>query len=334
MKKNKIIVSGIQPTAKTLHLGNYLGAVKNWVNLQNENKYYCIYFIADLHSLTSRINRNELKENTLNLILQLLACGINPKKSLIFIQSYNKYHTYLSWIFSCLTPIGELFRMHQFKEKSKGLRKKANAGLFTYPILQSADILIYKAIGVPVGEDQSQHIELSRMIARKFNNYYKVNLFPLPKGIYTKVPKIYSLSDPSKKMSKSLGERHYIALDEDIESIKKKIKSAVTDSGPQKRMSKSVKNLFNILREFDNDSYLELLEEYKKRTLKYVYLKEKLIEALLKFIIPFQERLKEFKNSKSEVIDIIIDGNKKAEELAYKTISQVEEVVFSKDLSF
>src|SRR3989339_646529 len=223
------IFSGIQPTGQ-LHLGNYLGAIKNWVDLQK--KYACVYCIVDYHAMTIPYDPAVMPKNIINAAADLLATGVDPKKSILFVQSQVPEHTELAWILNTITPISELKRMTQFKEKSQRFQDNINLGLFAYPVLQAADILLYQTELVPVGEDQIQHVELARDIARKFNKKFGAT-FPEPRTLLTKTPRIMSLKDPTKKMSKSLGEDHYLALADKPEIIKDKIKRAVTDIGPK-----------------------------------------------------------------------------------------------------
>ncbi len=250
-----------------MHIGNYFGAVKNWVALQDTHE--CIYSVVDLHAITRPYEPNKLRENTQRMVVDLLACGIDPQKAILFIQSLVPEHTELTWILSCLCPYGDLKRMTQFKDKSalvegEDTTQFVSAGFFSYPVLQAADILVYRAQYVPVGKDQEQHLELSRELARRFNNQFGVDLFPEPAPLFTPTPKIMSLVDPSKKMSKSSGERHYIALFEDEKSLRNKIKSAVTDSGdrpPEGLMSPGVANLFEILGACGKTAELETAEK-------------------------------------------------------------------------
>ena len=194
----KTIVSGIQPTGN-LHIGNYLGAVKNWLELQKNNEYQMYIFVADLHSLTGKLSAEELHRQTKITIAELLALGIDPNKVTFFKQSDIREHTELAWFFSCVTPVSELYRMTQFKDKSEAQVKNINSGLLTYPILQAADILLYKGDTVPVGEDQIQHVEITRDTARWFNKKYKTDYFPKTKHLLTHIPKIKSLLEPNKK---------------------------------------------------------------------------------------------------------------------------------------
>ncbi|MDX1686312.1 MAG: tryptophan--tRNA ligase, partial [Saprospiraceae bacterium] len=227
----KKVLSCIQPTGD-IHLGNYLGAVKNWVQLQKE--YDCVFGVVDYHSTTVPYNPLKLRTNTWNMVFQLLACGIDKDK--LFIQSLIPEHAELCWILGCHVSYGDLTRMTQFKDKSDQVREKdkdalISGGLFYYPVLQAADILIYHADYVPVGQDQDQHLELSRSVANRFNTQFGKEYFTLPEPLYTEVPKVLSLADPSRKMSKSLGEKHYVNLFGDMNRMYKQVRSAVTDAG-------------------------------------------------------------------------------------------------------
>lgn len=316
------IFSGMQPTGD-LHIGNYLGALKQWIGLQDENK--CIFCIVDYHSITINYNPKEMKNKILQMALDWVSAGIDPEKSIIFIQSYVPEHTELAWIFNSITPIGELERMTQFKEKSHMHKNNINAGLFTYPVLQAADILLYKASGVPVGEDQIQHIELARDIAKKFNKTFK-EIFPEPAPILTKTARIMSLVDPTKKMSKSLGEKHCISLSDSPEVIKKKIRSSVTDTS-LKSESPGVKNLFAILEAIDENLAEGFQKERKSGTLKYSDLKQVVANALISHLSPIQEKRKELEGQKVKIAQIIIDSSHKARKIAKETMSQVREAM-------
>ena len=360
-KSMSTIFSAMQPTG-ALHLGNYLGALKNWVDLQNSGDYNCIFGIVDLHAMTIDYDPKKMPDNIVNLAIDYLACGIDPKKSLIFIQSHLPEHTELAWILNCLTPIAELERMTQYKDKSLQHKHNINAGLFDYPVLMTADILLYKADTVPVGEDQIQHVEFSRIIARKFNNKFG-KTFPEPKALLTKSARLMSLADPTKKMSKSLGPKHYIALSDTPKIIKQKIASAVTDSGrpsparlsratcPEPSQGKSregegsrvgsssgVKNLFNMLEVFAPASpassaggpvniHKQLMDQYENNTLKYADLKTALADAIIKHLKPIQEKRRELENDKNKIAEILIQGEKKAQEIARKTMEEVRKKI-------
>ena len=261
----KNILSGIQPTGE-IHLGNYLGAVQNWVKLQAE--YNCVYSVVDYHAMTMPYNPEQLRQNVWNITINLIACGVKIEN--LFIQSLVPEHTELAWILGCVTSYGELSRQTQFKDKSQQLEDTQtdthiSAGLFNYPVLQAADILMYHPDFVPVGKDQEQHIELSRNIANRFNHQFNTDYFREPKVLFTEIPKVQSLADPTKKMSKSLGDKHYIALFEAEDSIRRKIKTAVTDSGdtPEGEMSAGVSNMFSIIKALNRmDIYDDLMQEY------------------------------------------------------------------------
>jgi len=318
----KIILSGMRPTGK-LHLGNYLGALKNWVELQNSGKYQCLFMIADLHAMSEKFTANKLSRRVRNLVIDYLSCGIDPEKSTIFIQSHILEHPYLAWIFNTLMPIAELKRMHQFKEKSQE-DKQINTGLFTYPILQAADILIYKADTVPVGEDQKQHVELTRDIARKFNNKFG-KTFPEPQTLLTPVPRVMSLTSPTSKMSKSKGEKNYIALRDNEKTIRKKIMSAKTDVGPADKISPGVKNLFTLLKEFGTDnSYQNLMTKYQSRQLQYKKLKKTLADAIVNTLKPIQNKRAQLEKNPDQVAEILINGTKTARQVAQKTLQEVQ----------
>jgi tryptophanyl-tRNA synthetase len=326
MSKKKVL-SCIQPTGE-LHLGNYFGAVKNWVNIQD--KYDCIYGIVDLHAMTMPYNPGELKENTMNMLIDLLACGIDPEKSIVFIQSLVPQHTELTWIFNCFTSYGELTRMTQFKDKSEQSEhnqkgKFISAGLFTYPVLQAADILIYKADYVPVGRDQVQHLELSRNIAVRFNKQFG-EIFPEPSPLLTDIPKLVSLADPTRKMSKSFNKRHYIGLFEKEESVRKKVRAAVTDTGDQQGddMSPGVENLFNLVKACGREKeYNDLTDDYKSGNLKYKDLKDTTADALVELTSGFRSKRNEIAKNRSNVQKLAMTLSEKARQLASETIREV-----------
>ena len=326
----KRVLSCIQPTGE-IHLGNYFGAVKNWAQIQDE--YDCFYGVVDLHAMTMPYDPKVLKENTLQMVAGLIACGLDPEKSVIFIQSLVPQHTELAWIFNCVTSYGELSRMTQFKDKSEqiGSNSKSNfisAGLFTYPVLQAADILIYKADFVPVGIDQVQHLELSRNIAVRFNRQFK-EFFPEPKPLLTNIPKLTSLADPSKKMSKSLGEKHYISMFEGEESIRKKVRSAVTDTGESqgKQMSDGVENLFNLIRACEKmEEYNSLMNDYKSGNLRYKELKDTTADALVELTEPIRMKKEELMADRASIENLAGRLSEKACEVASETIAGVRDL--------
>lgn len=335
VKKNESgrILSCIQPTGE-MHLGNYFGAVKNWVERQND--YECFYGVVDLHAQTMPYNPRELKENTLDMVTSLLACGIDPEKSVLFIQSLIPQHTELAWIFNCLTPYGDLSRMTQFKEKSAQLEKGVknafiSAGLFTYPVLQAADILIYRAGKVPVGKDQEQHLELSRTVAARFNNQFG-DYFPQPQPLFTDVPKLMSIADPTKKMSKSLSSKHYVGLFEKENSIRKKLRAAPTDSGhlsDENQMSAGVENLFNLLKAANDGGhvYESLMKDFYSGVLQYKHLKEATADALVALTGKFIQRKNELLLDKFNLEKQVQEMSAQARAVAAQTIRNVRELV-------
>lgn len=326
----KRVLSCIQPTGE-IHIGNYFGAVRNWVNIQDQ--YDCVYGIVDLHAMTMPYSSKELRQNTLNMFIDLMAAGLDPEKSIMFIQSMVPQHTELTWIFSCVTSYGELSRMTQFKDKSEqleagGKNSFVSAGLFTYPVLQAADILIYKADYVPVGKDQEQHLELSRNIAVRFNSQFG-DYFPEPRPLYTEVPKLMSLADPEKKMSKSMGDKHYIGLFEPEDIILKKVKSAVTDVGGQagEKMSPGVLNLFTIIKACEKvNEYRSMMESFNKGTLKYKDLKEVAAEALVDLTRPFRVKREELRRDPERIQKLVIQSSDRARDFAEKTLNDVRDL--------
>ena len=326
----KRILSCIQPTGD-LHLGNYFGAVKNWVDLQNN--YKCFYGVVDNHSMTAPYVAENLRVNTWKMAFQLLAAGIKPEN--LFIQSLIPEHTELCWILSCVTSMGELSKMTQFKDKRDQIEssdKQAfiSSGLFFYPVLQAADILIYKADYVPIGKDQEQHLELSRNIAARFNFQFGKEYFVHPEPLFTDIPKLLSPADPTKKMSKSLGEKHYINLFGDTEFIKKQIKSAVTDSGEkvQGEIAPGVQNLFTLLKACGkSDLVPNFTAQYQSGIIRYSELKGAVTEAVLELVTPFKERLSHIEHNSEETKEIIRDNSAKIRETARETLREVKEIV-------
>lgn len=331
MKKR--IFSGIQPSGN-LHIGNYLGAIKNWVKLQDE--YESIFCIVDLHAITVPQKPEELKKRTLEIAKTYLASGIDPKKSAIFIQSHIKEHTELAWILNTITKIPELNKMTQFKDKSaKEGTEKSSAGLFNYPVLMASDILLYDAELVPVGEDQLQHIELTRILAKRFNSRFG-ETFNIPEPFYVQEERmlarrslgaggrIMGLDDPAKKMSKSASsEYNYISLLDSPEIIEKKIKKAVTDSGSEIKYSgdkPALKNLISIYASFSGKKPREIEKEYGGKG--YADFKSGLTKAVLDFIVPFQERYDSLDDK--EVLQILRSGAEKIRPIAEEKIKEVK----------
>ncbi len=327
----KKVLSCIQPTGD-IHLGNYFGAIKNWVDLQQS--YDCKYGVVDYHSMTMPYRAAELRENTWKMVRQLLACGVKAEN--LFVQSLVPEHVELSWVLSCVTSQGELSKMTQFKDKKDQLEEKDNqafisSGLFSYPVLQAADILIYHADFVPVGKDQEQHLELSRNIAARFNKMFspEQEYFVHPAPLFTEVPKLLSLADPSKKMSKSLGEKHYVNLFGEAEKVKKQVKTAVTDSGETAKgeMSAGVKNLFELLRACGNmDAHDRLKEDFLAEKLQYGALKGEVGESLLHLIEPFKAKLDDLNARRNEVEQQIRASSAQIRKVAQQTIKEVREL--------
>ncbi len=332
----KRVLSLIQPTGE-VHLGNYFGAIRNWVRIQDE--YQSVYGVADLHAMTMPYDPKVLKGNTFNMVVELLACGVDPEKSILFVQSMVPQHTELAWVFNCVTSYGELSRMTQFKDKSDQLQSKSkktiiSTGLFTYPVLQAADILVYNADFVPVGKDQEQHLELSRNIAVRFNKQFG-EYFNEPEPLFTEIPKLMSLADPTKKMSKSLGEKHYIGLFDEEAKVRKKVRSAVTDTGdtPEGTMSPGVENLFNLLKACGKVEEMEsFMKDFQEGSLRYKDLKDTTADALVTLTEPFRIRKAELQNDKSFVEKVIKEGGEKATELANETLREVKKLAGLFDL--
>ncbi len=327
----EVILSCIQPTGE-MHLGNYFGAVKNWVDLQSE--YDCIYGIVDYHAITMPYDIKKMRTNTWDLVMDLVAVGIKPDN--LFIQSLIPEHTELCWIFNCFCSYGQLTRMTQFKDKSQDVESASSdtfisAGLLDYPVLQAADILIYKADCVPVGKDQEQHLELSRDIAQRFNYSVGKEYFILPKTLFTKTPKIRSTADPERKMSKSAGEKHFIGMFSDESRIRKQIRSAVTDTGSDhsEDLSPGVKNLFEILDAIPGSEEIsgQLFQAQKEGTLRYSDLKENVSEHLMEMLIPFQEKRKELSANKRNLKDQIKQSSTEIRKRAQQTMFEVKDLL-------
>jgi tryptophanyl-tRNA synthetase len=326
----KRVLSCVQPTGD-LHLGNYFGAVKNWVALQENHS--CIYGVVDYHSMTMPYKADVLRENTWKMVFYLLACGIKPEN--LFIQSLVPEHTELCWMLGCVTSYGQMTRMTQFKDKSDLVGEKdseafVSGGLFYYPVLQAADILIYKADYVPIGKDQEQHIELSRNIAQRFNYQFGKEYFKHPEYLYTEVPKVLSLADPNKKMSKSLGEKHYINLFGDEDRVRKQVKSAVTDSGdtPEGEMSPGVNNLFTLLKACGNmEAYHNLMDDYNNKSLQYGTLKSEVADTLVELIRPFRDNLAALNANKRAIKSQIQDSSAEIRKIAQQTSREVKEIM-------
>lgn len=323
------VLSGIQPTADSFHFGNYLGALRNWVTLQDEFEPF--FFIADMHAITVEQDPKLLRERTLRAAAQLIATGIDPERSAIFMQSHVPAHAQLGWVLQCLTGFGEARRMTQFKDKSaKGGEGAASVGLFTYPMLMAADILLYRPQYVPVGEDQRQHLELTRDLAQRFNHRYK-KTFRLPEPFIVKeTAKILDLQDPHIKMSKSASAPGgIIEMLEDPKRSAKKIRSAVTDSGTEVRYDEEhkpgISNLLTIYAALTGRSVEELEKEYAGRG--YGDFKKDLGEVVVDFVTPFRDRTLELLDDRAELDGVLRRGAERAREVAERTLADVYERV-------
>jgi len=331
MINKKLVFSGVQPTGN-LHLGNYLGALKNFTSLQKEME--CIYCVVDLHAITIYQKPSELSENVFKTVASFLAAGLDPNKSIIFNQSAVSGHSELAWILNCVSRIGWLNRMTQFKDKAGSDKEKASVGLYIYPNLMAADILLYKATHVPVGADQKQHLELSRDIAQKFNNDFNCeNFFPLPEPLISKnISRVMSLRDGTKKMSKS-EESDYsrINLRDSADEINKKIKKAKSDSEPIPDNLKSLEkkpealNLLTIYSELSKNNLEKTLQDMAGK--EYSFLKNKLTEILVNEITPVAGEIKKLLDDKSHLKLILKNGSEKANIIAEENLKKIRDIV-------
>ena len=329
MEEKKRIFSGVQPSGN-ITLGNYLGAIKNWVDLQND--YECIYAMMDLHTITVRQTPAELRKRTMELLALYIACGIDPEKNTLFIQSQNPHHAELGWILNCYTYMGELQRMTQFKDKSQKHADNINAGLFTYPVLMAADILLFQADVVPVGKDQLQHLEITRDIAQRFNGVYG-DVFKIPEGFMPKAgAKVMSLAEPTKKMSKSdENPKAYISMMDDFNVIAKKIKSAVTDSEgvieyrENDETKSGINNLLTIMSAATGKSIDELVGEYSSQG--YGTFKSDVAEAVVEMIRPIRGEYDKIIQDKDYLKKICDEGAEKAYYISRKTLTKVKKKV-------
>lgn len=325
MDDKKIIFSGVQPSGN-LTLGNYLGAIKNWVSLQDE--YNCVYAMMDMHTITVRQTPADLRRRTLELLALYIAAGIDPEKSILFIQSQNPAHAELAWVLNCYTYMGELNRMTQFKDKSSRHAENINAGLFTYPVLMAADILLYQTDFVPVGKDQMQHIEICRDIAERFNGLYG-DVFKIPEGLLSKSgAKIMSLQEPEKKMSKSdPNPKGYISMMDDLNVIAKKIKSAVTDSEGKIEYRENdptkagINNLLSIMSAVTGRGIEEIAAEYSGKG--YGDFKGDVAEAVVECIRPVREEYDRIIKDKQYLTDICQKGAELSYKIAQRTLRKV-----------
>ncbi len=324
-----VVLSGCQPSGE-LTIGNYLGAIKNWVSMQQSHN--CYYMLVDQHAITVRPDAEALRQATLDGLALYLACGVDPKESTIFIQSHVPEHAQLSWVLNCYTQMGELNRMTQYKDKSQKSEANMNSGLFTYPVLMAADILLYRADAVPVGDDQKQHLELARDIATRFNNIYG-DVFVIPEPHIPEFgARVMSLQEPTKKMSKSdTNPGNFIGLLEDPKKITKKIKRAVTDSDEQARIyydvqeKPGVSNLLSLLSCTTGQSVEQLVPQYEDKM--YGHLKGDVAEAVVATITPIQERFNEYRNDQSFLNEVMRNGAEKASERAAKVLDAVYNAV-------
>jgi tryptophanyl-tRNA synthetase len=324
----KTILSG-STVSGDLTLGNYIGAINNWKQLQEQ--YDCLYFLADLHALTVFQDPKVLRQRTYSFLAQYLALGLDPNKNIIFVQSHVPEHAELSWILTCLTPMGYLNRMTQFKEKSERHVKNINAGLYTYPILMAADILLYQADMVPVGEDQRQHLELCRDIVGFFENRYGMGTFKLPEAYVGKTgARIMSLQDPSKKMSKSdENEKNFVSVIDEAKVIEKKIKTATTDSGAEIKYDPENKaglsNLMTIYSVLSGRTFEELEKDYEGKM--YGHLKVDLAQTVIETLKPVREKYHDLMKNHDYLDVIMKDGAQRARARAQVTLKKVYEQV-------
>ncbi len=329
MEKKDIVLSGIRPTGN-LHLGNYFGAVTNFVKMQETNE--CYFFIADYHSLTTHPHPNNLQGNVRQVLVEYLAAGLDPEKAILYLQSDIPETAELYLFLNMNAYLGELERVTTFKEKARKQPNNVNAGLLTYPTLMAADIIIHKATKVPVGKDQEQNLEMTRTFARRFNNMYKTDFFPIPTAYnfgheLIKIPGL----DGSGKMGKSEGEANAIFLNDNPKAIRKKIKRAVTDSGPTKNNQQKpepIENLFTLLKVVstpDTVNYFE--EQYNNCTIRYGDLKEQLAEDVINFTNPFRNRIEEISANDDYIKKVINTGAEKARNNAQKTMREVRNII-------
>ena len=324
-----VVLSGCQPSGQ-LSLGNYIGAIRRWVDMQDSHD--CLFMLVNLHAITVRQDAQKLRDATLDGLALYLACGLDPKRSTIFVQSQVPEHAQLAWVLNFYTQMGELNRMTQFKDKSQRHASNINAGLFTYPTLMAADILLYQANEVPVGDDQKQHLELARDIAYRFNTLYG-DIFTTPEPMIPKVgARIMSLQDPDKKMSKSDdNENNYIALLEDPKRIAKKIKRAVTDSDEQARIyfdqkeKPGVSNLLSMLSCATGQSIDNLVPQYEDKM--YGHLKKDVAEAVVAMLEPIQQRFAQLRGDRDDLDQVMKASAEAASARAADTLSKVYEAV-------
>ncbi len=318
------LLSGIQPSGR-LHLGNYLGALKNFVDLQNSGQYQCYFFIADLHSLTEDFDPAQKKQQVLDLIASYLAAGLDPRKSIIYIQSHVPANSELAWILNTLAPYGELTRMTQFKDKAEHQKENINVGLFTYPLLMAADIILYDAQFVPVGEDQVQHLELTRTLVRKFNSKFG-GVFIEPQPLLTKTPRLMSLNEPHAKMSKSHPEG-CLFIDDAPEEIERKIMSAVTDSGAEIKHDwtnkAGISNLLEIYSALSDREIVELEKEFEGKN--YARFKKAAAKLITKYFARFRKKKEKLLANPDKLTKTVAKGDKIANQISSEKIKLVKQ---------
>ncbi len=325
----EIVVSGIRPTGN-LHLGNYMGAVQNFVKMQNE--YNCFFFIADYHSLTTHPNPKELQQNSRTVLAEYLACGLNPDECTLYIQSDLPEISELYLLLNMHAYLGELEREATFKDKARTQPNNINAGLLTYPVLMTADIIIHKATKVPVGKDQQQHLEMARTFCNRFNRIYEVDIFPEPQAFnygaeLVKIPGLHGAG----KMSKSEGDATVINLSDSADVIRKKISRAVTDTGPtvdNSTPTQAVQNLFDLMKHVSIESTLKTFTDtYANCTIRYGDLKKQLAEDMVLFLSPIREKIEGIKNNEDYLSKVIKIGAEKARESASATLKEVRKAI-------
>ncbi len=323
LQPKKRMLSGIQPSGD-LHLGNYLGAIKNWADRVNE--YECYYFMADLHTITVRQEPAELRRRSLSQLAQYIACGLDPEKNVLFLQSHVPAHAQLAWVLDCYTMFGELSRMTQFKDKSAKYKDNINAGLFTYPVLMAADILLYQPDYVPVGEDQKQHVELTRDIAQRFNSIYG-DVFKIPEPFIPKTgARIYGLTTPEAKMSKSIPDGCVFLLDSP-DDIRRKFKKAVTDSDTERcvRFDKvnkpGVSNLMSIYSTLTGKTFEQIEQEFEGKG--YGAFKPAVGDVVIEHLRPIREEAERLMKDKAYLNDVYLKGAQQASYVANKTLRKV-----------
>ncbi|MBQ6576695.1 MAG: tryptophan--tRNA ligase [Bacteroidales bacterium] len=319
----KRMLSGIQPSGD-LHLGNYLGAIKNWADRVND--YECYYFMADLHTITVRQDPADLRRRSINQLAQYIACGLDPEKNVLFLQSHVPAHSQLAWVLNCYTMFGELSRMTQFKDKSAKYSNNINAGLFTYPVLMAADILLYQPDYVPVGEDQKQHVEICRDIAQRFNSIYG-DVFKIPEPMIAKTgARIYGLTTPDAKMSKSIPDGCVFLMDSP-DDIRRKFKRAITDSDTEncvrfdKENKPGVSNLMSIYSTLTGKTIAEIEHEFEGKG--YGVFKPAVGDVVIEHLRPIREEAERLMKDKAYLNQVYMDGAQKASYIANKTLRKV-----------